>query len=404
MDEASARAEVERLANGLAGATDEGTGHSLDNLINGWTDKWIAEAEAEHAAYLVRAEYRLALATAKLAGLDVHHERDHRALSEAKVARSAAEAWLRGPERPAATSDRGTPDQEKPDNEKPSHRRTAKPTKSQQSSPFGSEGFDDPSLLAGRPRSTYLHLLVLACAATADATAFIQVVKLIIAQESGLVSTLLVIGLTAIVLYLAHSAGTVLRDLKAGVQSTHWLWAVLCLVMWLAIGLLVTWVRISVPLTTNGPATPLSFEQPPATSDSKPTVIVAAVFFSLYLGSGLAACIGAYFSHNQSRRGFGVAVRAHRTAARRAAAIAREHGVATAAWLAQVKARDVSAQILAEARQRRYALAEELKQYARVLIATRSRDPSLTDAILSPDFRPYIHEAQARTRANGRTP
>ena len=83
---------------------------------------------------------------------------------------------------------------------------------------WGEAGFRDGTLLAGRPRSTYLHVLALLLAAGADMGAFVQVVELVLPDQDWL-DWLVVSGLTAVVLYLAHMIGVMLREARAAQPS-----------------------------------------------------------------------------------------------------------------------------------------------------------------------------------------
>ncbi|ANZ38296.1 hypothetical protein BBK82_21740 [Lentzea guizhouensis] len=334
VDEAAARAEVERLAEGLRHSVDEAVGHPLDNLINAWSDKWVADAEAEHATYLARVEAPLGAANTRLNELDVVRTLAARRVDETEQARSAAVATL--------------------DNDKP--------------------------LLGGRPRATYLHVLALLFTAGADVAAFILVVNRMGGQT--FVNAMLVVGLSVCVLYLAHTAGTLVHKKKYVLSA-------LCLVVWLAVGLLVAWIRLITPssVRTQGKLT-LGTSQRVAENPDY-AYAGAGMFLALYIGGGLAACIGAYLTHHEGRSSFVATVRANRRAADQLKQTEGTHGDARKVWQAQVAARDAAAKVLAQQVARRRALAEELKQYARVLFAQKARDPSVTDAILAQDHRPY---------------
>jgi hypothetical protein len=337
VDEAAARAEIERHAESLRHSVDEAVGHPLDNLINAWADKWVADVEAEHALYLARAEAPLGTANTRLNELDVARQRDSRRLDETDQARSAAVSAL-GEEKP---------------------------------------------LLGGRPKSIYLHLIALVFAAAADVAAFIQVVNLLGRQRQW-VTVLLVIGFTSLVIYLAHLAGTLAKDRR-------WKSATACLVVWATMGLLAAWVRLIAPPPASAKVQ-VSLDPVATSSSSGNTEFAfagAALFLALYLGSGLAAGFGAYLTHHAGRSAFIAAIAAYRGAVRKVRAIEREHGAARTTWQAQISARDAAAKVLVAQKARRLALAEELKQYTRVLLAGKARDPSVTDAILAEDKRPY---------------
>ncbi|MCP2250620.1 hypothetical protein [Lentzea aerocolonigenes] len=337
VDEDAARAEIERHAESLRYSVDEAVGHPLDNLINAWADKWVADVEAEHALYLARAEAPLGTANTRLNELDVVREQDTRRLAETDEARSAAVSAL---------------DEEKP-------------------------------LLGGRPKSIYLHVIALLCAAAADVAAFIQVVNLL-GRQRQTVTVLLVIGFTSLVLYLAHVAGTLVKEKKGKAAAAY-------LIVWATMGLLAAWVRlISPPPASAQVSLSLDSEATGATPENQQFAFAGAgLFLALYLGSGLAACIGSYLTHHSARSAFMAAVAAYRRAVRRVRAIERDHGAARTAWQVQISARDAAAKVLAAQKARRLAFAEELKQYTRVLLAEKARDPSVTDAILAEDKRPY---------------
>ena len=337
LDEAAARAEIEQHAESLRHSVDEAVGHPLDNLINAWADKWVADVEAEHALYLARVEAPLGTANTRLNELDVVRQQDSRRLDETDQARNAAVSAL---------------DEEKP-------------------------------LLGGRPKSIYLHLIALVCAAAADVAAFIQVVNLLGRQRQS-VTVLLVIGFTSLVIYLAHVAGTLLKD-------RNWKSGAVCLAVWASMGLLAAWVRLIAPPPASA-TIQLSLDAASADSGGENPQFAfagAALFLALYLGSGLAAGLGAYLTHHPGRSAFIAAVAAYHSAVKKVRAIERQHGAARTTWQAQISARDAAEKVLASQRARRFAFAEELKQYTRVLLAGKARDPSVTDAILAQDHRPY---------------
>ncbi|GAA3300474.1 hypothetical protein Dvina_04260 [Dactylosporangium vinaceum] len=92
------RAELERMVGGLAPeAVDEATGHVLDNLINTWAERWIADLVSEHAAYRVAVERHLALADALLARQVVLSHHRYRALVDLNRAYEAAKEALETP-------------------------------------------------------------------------------------------------------------------------------------------------------------------------------------------------------------------------------------------------------------------------------------------------------------------
>src|ERR1019366_2465959 len=86
---------------------------------------------------------------------------------------------------------------------------------------WGEPGFRDGTLLAGRPYGTYLHVLALVLAAAADIGAFVQVVELVLPNQSDQVIWMVITGLTVVVLYIAHTIGVLLREARAREPGTR---------------------------------------------------------------------------------------------------------------------------------------------------------------------------------------
>jgi hypothetical protein len=263
---------------------------------------------------------------------------------------------------------------------------------------WGEQGFRDGTLLAGRPASTFVHILALVLAAGADIGAFTQTVQLVLPQ-SGWVALMVVFGLTAVVLYLAHSVGVILRDAKAASRypGTHGngrrrptgrrLAATCCTVIWLGVGGLAFWVRYTVPLVVPPPVGGCGgvIGAGPGGGCSNGTTSqhplqAAAIFFGLYLATGAVAAVGAYITHNPYRGGYMSAIQAYRKASEHAAASMHRFGLARAACLNQAKEIEVSDQVLADAQARNKDFTGKLKQIALIEIASLLKDPAVTDA------------------------
>ena len=82
-----------------------------------------------------------------------------------------------GPERPAGNDALAPPRVSRAE-----LRRIFEPHDANRVPHWAETGFRDPSLLGGRPRVTYLHLLALVLAAGADIGAFVQVVELVLTR------------------------------------------------------------------------------------------------------------------------------------------------------------------------------------------------------------------------------
>ena len=270
---------------------------------------------------------------------------------------------------------------------------------------WGETGFRDGTLLAGRPRSAYLHAFALLLAAGADIGAFAQTVELVLPQTDWMV-WIVVSGLTAVVLYIAHMIGVMLREANAARKGaeghTHkgtarvWRGAAIlvCSATWLAVGLLAFWVRYTVPLVgtvqlggsgigsggigSGGAATS------GATEAGKP-LQAAAIFFGLYLATGIAAIVGAYFTHNPFRGRYAAALRAYCKASEQVSASIQQFGLTFAAYKRQHAEIDAAEQILARAKKQNREFTDQLKQVARIEIAALIKDPAVTDAFFKPN-------------------
>jgi hypothetical protein len=282
---------------------------------------------------------------------------------------------------------------------------------------WGEPGFRDGTLLAGRPYGTYLHVLALVLAAAADIGAFVQVVELVLPNQSDQVIWMVITGLTVVVLYIAHTIGVLLREARAREPGTRGLARissrlgqraaiVLCAAVWLAVGLMAFWVRKTVPLPitptlggggigTGGASAGIGIggigtsAAATSTASTAHTLQGAAIFLSLYLATGVVAAAGAYFSHNPYRGRYAAAIRAYQKASERAAASAYQLGQAVARYRHQQRSIASAEQVLKDAQKRNLAYAERLKQRVRVEIAGLAKDPAVTDAIFGPDHRPY---------------
>jgi hypothetical protein len=353
---------IEQASELVPGAVDEVLGHALDNAINARADQWIAQVHSEFAQHSVGLGFRHGHADStvtqemRLQPPDIHR------VIETETARNTAAVRLRG------------------ENEKPG---------------WSQPGHADPTMLAGRPRGSYIYLLALLAAAAADIAAFYQVIQLVLGDLTTAWVIVLVIGFTGTALATAHFTGIMLRDRKAGAKWTQVFLIVIAAVAWAALGGLAFWVRLKSSAGTGGTALNLSVTKSSAGSgsvaDPQGTAPAAAMFAGLYAATGTIALVGGYLIHNPLRAAFTQAVREHRLAAERHALSGRR------LRLAEVEREFFAGQITATERVRdeavlaRLALAAELKQRARLELAKRLRDASATDAFLHDDARPYTY-------------
>jgi hypothetical protein len=414
-----------------AESVDEGTAYPLDNLVNAQGHEWQSRLSQQYYAYQAAGRRRLRQLQGVVEQYRHLYELDTLRLRDAEIAAESAMLTLSGDQpdlshhgtrqavvAPAvAYRDPGpvpVPGQEDPlawptalvppRVSRAELRRIFEPRDANRVPQWAEPGFRDATLLAGRPRSTYVHILVLLIAAGADIGAFSQVVERAMPDQTDLMVYLVVGGLAAVVLYIAHMIGVMLREAKAthprGASRRVRLWSWTssrvaptgCAVAWGALGLLAYWVRIHVPPPTTaqvGVATIGGGSAPSGTSTDPHAMEAALLFLGLYVATGIVAAVGAYFTHNPYRGRYMAALRGYRKAAERAAASANQLGRAEASCQRQVTELQNADSILAAAQAQDKAFTEQLKQSVRLQIATMARDPAVTDAIFDEDRDPY---------------
>jgi hypothetical protein len=449
---------------------DEATGHPLDNMINGQAEEWRRNLRQQYLHYrplayehLARADsvveqYRhlrdndlmklraaeIAVETAMLAltgrehNADTGYERTNghrhgngwrtrqygtaRGASQAAGATDGDSDWLGlGAARAALGTAQRVPRSEL--------RQLVEPQDARRVPSWGEPGFRDGTLLAGRSFGTYIYFCALVLAAGADVGAFVQVVELVLTSVPDGVVWLVIVGLTAVVLYIAHMIGVMLRQARAGVRTSYklagrfgsWLGrrfaAFLCTLVWLAIGLMAFWIRLTVPLPTTAQlSTGLgsggigggigggssggigggigsggiggSSSAGSAAGTAPHALQGAAIFLGLYVATGIVTALGAYFSHNPYRGRYVAAVAGFRKAGEQAAASAHQFGLAIAGRDRQRAEIETAAHVLAEALDQNVAFTAQLKQNVRVAIAGMAKDPAVTDALFDEDQQP----------------
>jgi hypothetical protein len=413
-----------------AESVDEGTAYPLDNLVNARGDEWQRRLGQQYYAYQAAGHRRLRQLQGVVEQYRHLYELDMLRLRDAEVAVESAMLTLSG-EPPDSSQGGGhravaappvtrrdpsaqpTPEEDllagpaalaPPRVSRAELRRIFEPHDANRVPQWAEPGFRDATLLAGRPRSTYVHLLVLLVAAGADIGAFSQVVERAMPDSTDLMVLLVVGGLAAVVLYIAHMVGVMLREAKAtyprGADRRVRLWSWIssraapagCAVAWGALGLLAYWVRIHVPPPTTaqvGVGTIGGGSAPSVTSTDPHAAQAALLFLGLYVATGIVAAVGAYFTHNPYRGRYAAALRAYRKAAERAAASANQLGRAEASYQWQVTELQNADSVLVEAQALDKAFTEQLKQGVRLQIATMARDPAVTDAVFDEDRDPY---------------
>jgi hypothetical protein len=421
-------------------SVDEGTAHPLDNLVNAQGHEWQHRLGQQYHAYQATGRRQLRQLQGVVEQYRHLYELDMRRLSHAEVAVESAILTLSGESHfshgesyqttdspPAAPRNPQSASADLlagPTALPPSRvsraelRRIFEPGDANRVPQWAEPGFRDATLLAGRPRSTYVHMLVLLIAAGADIGAFTQVVERAMPDQTNLMVYLVVGGLAAVVLYIAHMIGVMLRGAKAtnshgaerGARLRSWIGSRVapagCAVVWGALGYLAYWVRTHVPpppAVQVGIGTIGSGSAPSGTATDPHAAQAALLFLGLYAATGIVAALGAYFTHNPYRGHYVAALRAYRKAAERAAASANQLGRAEACYERQATELQDANSVLAEAQALDNAFTEQLKQSVRLQIATMARDPAVTDAIFDEDRDPYWR-GQHGASSNGHGP
>lgn len=264
---------------------------------------------------------------------------------------------------------------------------------------IGDREYRDPTAMTRPPRGRFLHLAVLAVAAMADVGAFFQVVELVMPQQRDLLVLGMVLGFTGVVLYLAHVVGATFRDRLARLGSAHTAVAVVCLLVWLALGAVAFWVRIAVPLDTGAGDPTFSAAGPTtvSTAGTDPTTAQAALFAGLYAATGAAAAAGAFLLRNPVRDAYATGARERRRATEWAAASAAASAGFDSYRQSHLSVLTDAKTVRDSEQAARLALADRLKQHARVQMAQRAQDPALTDAL----FRTAGHRFDDGPPGNG---
>jgi hypothetical protein len=255
----------------------------------------------------------------------------------------------------------------------------------------GRLGYQQPIEATGRLAGDVGYVIALAVTAGADFAAFYQALSRILQDLGSSLVAVAVAGFTVMSLALAHFAGQLLRDGKAGHGPDHQRAVGLLLIPWAVLGLSAFMVRLIFARSQAGVYTPAGFISP-----STQQLTSAFLFLSLYLASGAVAGFGEYLTRNPYRAHYRSALRSYHRSLRRLSRSQPPYERALSVW--QLQAREYQAQegSRAAAAELQSANADELKRYAAVLIAAHLQDPSATDGMTIEDRRPHPHPPLSR--------
>jgi hypothetical protein len=251
-------------------------------------------------------------------------------------------------------------------------------------------GFAGAAEVSGLPMTEIVYWFALALAAGADVAAFHQVVSLVLRDQGDALVWLMVVGLTAIALTLAHFAGRLARDVTAGRGPATWKQVFACAIPWVALGLAAFVVRLIVADSSGGTTVDGSIVGGGDIGKSARQTSAAVLFLVLYVGAGAVAAFGEFLSRNPLRSEYRRSLRAHHRALTRLSRSQPPYERAVQVYRLRARSRAREEANWRAAREQRLAHADELKRYAAILIAAHLQDPLVTDAMTLPDRRPIV--------------
>jgi hypothetical protein len=254
------------------------------------------------------------------------------------------------------------------------------------------QGYQQPIEATGRLIGEVGYLAALAVAAGADFAAFYQVLSRVLQDLGSSLVAVAVAGFTVMSLALAHFAGQLLRDGRAGYGPEHQQATVrLLVVAWAGLGLGALAARLIFAWSQAGTYTPAGFISP-----SRQQLTGAVLFSALYLASGAVAGFGEYLTRNPYRAHYRSALRSYHRALRRLGRSQPPYERALSVWHLRAREHEALEAGRAAAAELQGANADELKRYAAVLMASHLQSPSATDGMTIADRRPHPHPPLSR--------
>ncbi|MEU7934838.1 hypothetical protein [Micromonospora echinofusca] len=238
-----------------------------------------------------------------------------------------------------------------------------------------------------------LEPVVLLLAAAADVAAFYDVLSSSLDTPTHLLY-LLVAGFTVVALLLAHGCGESYRDLSQGAPQSRRAVFLVCLVGWAGLGVaaFVSRLLLADEQSAGG------FDAGGQSTEGASNVVMAILFAALYLGTGSAAAVVAYWNHNSLRRAYAASRKQLDRAGKAAARQAGRHESVLAVHRQRYNEWWRTEAAHAAARQARLALAAELKELARHRMAASAQDPAATDGLFTTDRHPPAAPSPYRER------
>jgi hypothetical protein len=376
---------VRQLTQSLEGAIDEGTGASLDRLIESWAGSWIATVQSEYVDHCAVISVHRGQAQQWLTEATVTAQHEREELEQIRADYAASRRRLTG--EPADTAVSGVP----PSAQVPDFARgasfaaesvpdpdpdAAHPFRTG-TEPARKEDWSAPHLVADRsPWAIGLVGILVLIGALADTVVFKNILELILRQESEKVAWLLAAGATSMALVAAGSVGVALAIRRRGrhLPPRHRpsrFPLIGSLIVWLGLGLAMFLIRWRDSSATGAPSLN-------GTVTTQPTLWVALFFAAIYLISGACTMFEAERLYNPEYFAFRRLRKRYREQAKRVASADAAADRARAALDLHEGELDREEQRRNAAIADRQALAAEAANYARVLMAGMMRDPAKT--------------------------
>ena len=273
--------------------------------------------------------------------------------------------------------------------------------------------FVNPAALSGRRQGgVWIYAAALLLAAAADFANFYQIIQYAIPGTDSLLLLLLVLGVTGVVLFLAHIAGVLARIRAAHPAApAPRTFIVLALLGWLLLGLGGLYVRLihnddvaagpgpvvlhqpsAAPTPSSEPSpsvAPTASDEPtpaPTGSESVATLepdektAAAILFTALYVGTGVVALICGYLTHDPARAALRAARKAYDDAVEDAANSAHDLVLAQGAELVETTRIKNERAAAAHEAAKLEAAEAEAKRYVRARVVAGLQNPTVTDA------------------------
>jgi len=369
--------QVRQLAQSLDGAIDEGTGASLDRLIESWTQRWMATVQSEYADHCARIKDRRAQAREHLTEATSIAEHERETLGDLRSDLAASRRRLSGEASDPVPA---------PTMAAPAAAATATPLNTPQLTvmdplrPPQHQEWVEPHLVAGRGWiGLVIGVILIVIGAMADTIAFHNVLELVLRTESEDVAWLMAGGTTSMALVAAGTLGRSRATRRRGRFANNRyrpssLPQIASATVWLGLGLamfLIRWRDAGVTVT-------FSFNGTPTSGQNTPTIYQAVFFLAIYLISGVCTIFEAERLHNPEYAAFRRLREQYAAQARVLARAEKEKERAQAALDRCDEELQAQADLRDHAITDRKGLGAEAANYARVVMAAMMRDPAKT--------------------------